>query len=314
MITPIEILQSGEAYKLELTAEVRSAPNREELQMAQKLCNKLFEAKNTKDEDRFDFDSFRSEFRENGNSKKWKNLFADANSQALAEKMLNEIHELRSACYQRVHHKKALAYVDKIRPVLYRDFRPELAPNAEIVEELKMNYEKMIDDFVVPLEDNRPKSSKGGLILYGRTGAGKTFAAWQLIYYGVVEQEFLDSDDMVALNVQTLKTLATNAARGDKDAQEAIDELKFASLLFLDDIHQAKLSSAFAGVLFDIIENAIARGQHLILTAQVTGRALVSKWCSDDPSSRDTANAIVRRLRDYCYAVELPKTKYNERE
>jgi len=200
--------------------------------------------------------------------------------------------------------KSVVTKLARMMPPLYAAYNPREAPNAGIVQRLLKDFPDALRAFT------RCESKRGGIIIYGPTGAGKTFAEGQVLAKIATERGMPYFE---ALGVTALKTLATNAARGNDDAQTSVEALKAADILMIDDLHQAKLSTGFAQTLFDVIENAVSRRKVLILTAQVTGAGLARKWCSDDPNAKDTAQAIVRRLRDYCVAVEMPKTGFDER-
>ena len=76
-------------------------------------------------------------------------------------------------------------------------------------------------------------------------------------------------------------------------------------VLLIDDIHVPKLTPAYAQALYSIIEARTAGKSALYISCQMTGDDLLRKLAGDDPDLRPTAEAIVRRISDFCHPVEF---------
>lgn len=220
----------------------------------------------------------------------------------LARWLLNRIRREESRRLERIRREESMERARlKLRESIpfkfWSDFFDlELAPNKDRAEG------------VIQLEPFAPIGGKNcGILLFGPTGSGKTFLAYYLLQKWITSAP---NETFEALHTQQLKEICAGASRGTVEAIERLSELHDADVLLLDDLHQARLSSAFAGQLFALIDKFVSEEKPLILTAQVDGKALTKKWTSDDPSTKDTAVAIVRRLRDYVAAVNLPQTNY----
>lgn len=162
------------------------------------------------------------------------------------------------------------------------------------------------------------RGHRPGLLFYGPTGAGKTFIAWHEARRWLDAQpewlNILDGDSVCfpspayAFTAPRLKALATSVAMRDAAAVELWQGLLASrGLVLIDDLHQARLSSAFAEKLFELIERVTSERRPLIVTLQLSGANLLKKWKADEPSTSDTAAAIIRRLLDHCVPVRVEK-------
>lgn len=191
-------------------------------------------------------------------------------------------------------------------PNFYNEIISERYPDPVLLNEIQTGKLRIGD----PMQ---------GVLLTGPTGAGKTFAGWQILRNWLKSHGdlFIYSDyelvnpPAVFFTAPGLKELATAAAMRDKEAREKWRELiDGKSLVFIDDLHQVKFSSAFAERLFELIENVVANRRPFIATVQMTGKALMDKWTADDPKTVDTARAILRRLvKDHCAVVRVTPEK-----
>ena len=75
-----------------------------------------------------------------------------------------------------------------------------------------------------------------------------------------------------------------------------IEFLKEASILFIDDITQLRLTDRLAESLYDLMDCRYRECRSLIVTSQVGADGLVDKLAHGDKSLRITARAIVRRI------------------
>jgi len=145
---------------------------------------------------------------------------------------------------------------------------------------------------------------RGGLLLHGPSGSGKTRAACELLTKELGQDPYLRFKYVSAL---VLKKRLADAARGGNShliLEELLDES--GSVLFIDDLSQAKFTPTFAENLFELIDRVHRERRPLIVTVQSNGADLVRKWSAADKDLIDSAQAIARRLREYCVAVKFP--------
>ena len=146
---------------------------------------------------------------------------------------------------------------------------------------------------------------KYGIVAFGKTGTGKTRSIYELINRGL-EINWWFCRDVQIVSAPNLAAKVRHLARSDVDLLEKdLDKLKYASVLFLDDLHQAKFTSRYAEELMRLIEARYNQLETTFITCQVPGDALVRKLIGDNSQLRGTAEAIVRRIRDMCEPIDF---------
>lgn len=161
----------------------------------------------------------------------------------------------------------------------------------------------------LPCEDrwdengNERPGYRGGLLLHGETGSGKTRAAFKYLEQRIKTEP---EERFTYVSAPILKRRLADAARSGK-AQQIIDDLigdeALWTILFVDDLSQARFTASFAENLFELVDRIYRQRIELVVTVQTNGTDLVRKWCADDRDLTDTAQAIARRLREYCIAI-----------
>jgi hypothetical protein len=203
-----------------------------------------------------------------------------------------------------INEKAALALLAPVIPLDFRVFDASLYPCPEsLALALATPLTGAHDD-----DGHDLPGYKGGILAWGESGSGKTRAMFEVARFRIKETPHYR---LKYCSAPALKRRLADAARAGQ-SQGVFDDL-FAdedAILFIDDLSQPRLSAAFAGDLFEIIDRICREHRRLLVTVQSAGTDLVRKWCSDDPSLVGTAQAIARRLRDYCTPIHfIPKAK-----
>jgi len=187
-------------------------------------------------------------------------------------------------------------------PPLFRLHDPILFPNPTALSvvdglELECRCDK---------DGNEQADYRGGVMLFGPTGSGKTRAAFRMLERWIRDDGWLLR--FKYLSGPLLKRKLADAAKAGK-AHELIEQILDSSddVIFIDDLSQARFTASFAENLFELIDRIHRERIPLVVTVQTTGADLIRKWCADDRALTDTAEAIARRLRDYCVKVRFPK-------
>lgn len=186
---------------------------------------------------------------------------------------------------------------------------------------------------------------KGGLILHGHSGSGKTAGgywkqadgrwdfhscAWGMGHVSASEL-FRINCELHSSRTKWSLLVACLAGKIDTDyAEEATVETEFFEDhpeldndtfrrwacpygLLIDDIHDQHLTPEFASALKEIIDGRMEGNSELIITSELNGPELLARWIDGinrrDPAERDAlvekARAIVRRINDYCIPIRF---------
>jgi hypothetical protein len=144
-----------------------------------------------------------------------------------------------------------------------------------------------------------------GILAFGSTGSGKTRSILARLAEVYVEEdsdrkfEFVRTVDLSA----QVRRLAPR--RGD-ELEEYIQRLSTVPVLFLDDLHQSKLTPRYAEELFRIVDTRTSSDElPLFVSSQMPGVQLIEKLAGDNPDLRLTAEAILRRLREFCHSIDF---------
>jgi hypothetical protein len=188
-------------------------------------------------------------------------------------------------------------------PPAFQCHAPDLYPDPDTlrtVERIAVPDDHDDDGELIP-------GFRGGLLFFGPTGSGKTRAAFRLLSAWAMNEEMR----FRYFSAPVLKRQLADAARAGKAHQVIEQILEFDDyeerVIFIDDLSQARFTASFAENLFELIDRIHRERRLLIVTVQTTGAALVRKWCADDRELADTAEAIARRLKDYCVKVRFTK-------
>jgi len=158
---------------------------------------------------------------------------------------------------------------------------------------------------------------KPGLICYGSPDAGKTrLATYALQIRAVgcwcgVEEDDQDTRSGEGTNHVWLNTRMFNSRYGHvlKDYESKakwVDELCATKFLLLDDISKIKTTPGILGVLFDVLDDRLSRGEITILTSNRIGSELEAIWTkADSESGKEYGPPLVRRLREFCAAINF---------
>lgn len=124
-----------------------------------------------------------------------------------------------------------------------------------------------------------------GLYLLGRSGSGKTTAAWALY----AAQRNIDK----MCQIISATDLARRLSRSAKDC-EVDSELLEVDVLIIDDLGTENVTGGNAGPLHELFEIRVANLRPTVITSNLDGKALVVRY-------RETAigERIVRRIRDF---------------
>lgn len=136
------------------------------------------------------------------------------------------------------------------------------------------------------------KFNPRGLILIGESGAGKSRCAWVLL-----KREFLYGASISVINSGSGFDFAKTYATGTAEASAWVDRHCRSDILLMDDAVKVKLTEAYEGALFMIVNHRMENCRPIIVTLNDTGETLGERL------SLDRGPALIRRLREFCEAI-----------
>lgn len=159
-----------------------------------------------------------------------------------------------------------------------------------------------------------------GIVAYGPTGTGKSSALYARLVSDLLLNRVIASSHISAVQLAELVRelsvhhyprlmeivrLLRGDMVGDETDEKLVDRYFCPDCLLIDDLHVPKLTPSYAQVLYAIIEGRTSRGLPLYVTCRMTGDHLLRKLAGDDPELRPTAEAIIRRIAEFCHPVEF---------
>lgn len=212
-----------------------------------------------------------------------------------AVKELARIYMLK--CYQLryvIHRMEGSRIWRRHTPSLYVDTDPNRLPYPEV--------SKAATDLLI--DDDQP-----GVLLFGATGSGKTRTGYLLLRRWVESRCWHPHHpDFRVIKPREIRDEAAKRAKNGT-VDEFIDELVDNEILFVDDIGHGTFTPTYAETLLEIVERFTSERRILVVSTQASGPALVRQWAKDEPSKKATAEAIVRRLNEFCRLVRFERPK-----
>jgi predicted ATPase len=132
-----------------------------------------------------------------------------------------------------------------------------------------------------------------GLCLVGKTGVGKSRAAWLLL-----QRLFDEGKKIKALDSQTFRSANTQAAM-DGETETWIRSLSRVDVLLFDDFGQMRVTDAAAESLLAVVSKRTENGNPMIITTQYTGHELSSQF-----EREHLGEAIRRRIGEFCHVIK----------
>lgn len=141
--------------------------------------------------------------------------------------------------------------------------------------------------------DNRSKNGRG-LLLFGSTGQGKTFAA------ECVANKLFDEGRNVIM--RSLSQVVLEIQGAGFDSEEYVDRLASCSLLILDDLGTERMTEFAQTSVFAVIDARYSARKPMVITTNLTGEELSQ---TDDLNRQRLFGRILER----CMPIEFPEVR-----
>jgi DNA replication protein DnaC len=136
---------------------------------------------------------------------------------------------------------------------------------------------------------------QANLLLHGNTARGKSRCAWELVRLAILKGgryvRVLDSTAGIRF--------ASRYSKSCSDVEDWLDELCECDLLLLDDVFKNKITEAFEGFIYSIIDQRTIKQKQIIVTCNDTGESLQARL------SGDKGEPFIRRLREFCKPIQF---------
>ena len=149
---------------------------------------------------------------------------------------------------------------------------------------------------------------ENGLIITGNSGVGKTHLA------ASISNELIEKDILVLMGRLTslLDMIKETFKDNSKSENELIDLFSNLDMIVIDDLGTEKISQWALDKLYTIIENRNENKLPIIITTRFDKQSLLNRFYQSN--DKDLSNAIIQKLYQMCYGIELKRYDENEKE
>jgi DNA replication protein DnaC len=136
--------------------------------------------------------------------------------------------------------------------------------------------------------------SKRSLLLYGKTGKGKSRTLW-----AILRREWLAGRKVAMLDASAGVNYASMCKQGMQKADAWVKDCSEVAILGLDDVFKSNLSPGWESMLHLIIDQRMLYRRPFILTTNDTVETLLSRM------SPDRGPSLIRRLKEFCEVISF---------
>ena len=152
------------------------------------------------------------------------------------------------------------------------------------------------------------KNQKNGLIITGKSGVGKTHLATAILNK-LTEKDMLVLMGRLILLLDVIKDTFKDFSSKEKDIIELYSKV---DMLIIDDLGTERISSWALEKLYTIIENRNENKLPIIVTTRFNKASLLDRFYQSE--DEELAEAVIEKLYQFCYGIELKKYYEYEKE
>ena len=152
------------------------------------------------------------------------------------------------------------------------------------------------------------KNQKNGLIITGKSGVGKTHLATAILNI-LTEKDMLVLMGRLILLLDVIKDTFKDFSSKEKDIIELYSKV---DMLIIDDLGTERISSWALEKLYTIIENRNENKLPIIVTTRFNKASLLDRFYQSE--DEELSEAVIQKLYQFCYGIELKKYDQNEKE
>ncbi len=152
------------------------------------------------------------------------------------------------------------------------------------------------------------KNQKNGLIITGKSGVGKTHLATAILNK-LTEKDVLVLMGRLILLLDVIKNTFKDFSSKEKDIIELYSKV---DILIIDDLGTERISSWALEKLYTIIENRNENKLPIIVTTRFNKESLLDRFSQSE--EKDLSEAVIQKLYQFCYGIELKNYDQTEKE
>lgn len=152
------------------------------------------------------------------------------------------------------------------------------------------------------------KNQKNGLIITGKSGVGKTHLATAILNQ-LTEKDMLVLMGRLILLLDVIRETFKDFSSKEKDIIELYSKV---DVLIIDDLGTERISSWALEKLYTIIENRNENKLPIIATTRFNKESLLDRFYQSE--DEELSKAVIQKLYQFCYGIELKKYDQNEKE
>lgn len=161
------------------------------------------------------------------------------------------------------------------------------------------------EDYVKKCINNEQEN---GLIITGNSGVGKTHLAASISNELIRENKLVLMGRLTSLLDMIKETFKDNS----KSENELIKLFSNVDMVVIDDLGTEKISSWALDKLYTIIENRNENKLPIIITTKFDKEGLLHRFIQSN--DKELSDAVIQKLYQMCYGIELKRYDENQKE
>ena len=135
-----------------------------------------------------------------------------------------------------------------------------------------------------------------GLLLIGPTATGKTRCAWMLMRRLILDGRSVKAFDGLGWGIAVSKAFGEPAT-----AEQWLDSVCRADVLFIDDLFKAKMTEAQEQAALGVFERRTANLKPIIVTMNSTPDMILGRM--SEHGREDRGDPMIRRMKEFCQVI-----------
>ncbi len=173
------------------------------------------------------------------------------------------------------------------------------------VTDVNKKEEAIAKDYTKKCIENKQEN---GLIITGNSGVGKTHLA------ASISNELIEKDKLVLMGRLTslLDMIKETFKDNSKSENELIELFSNTDMIVIDNLGTEKISQWALDKLYTIIENRNENKLPIIITTKFDKEGLLHRF--KQSNDKELSDAIIQKLYQMCYGIELKRYNENQKE